>query len=115
MKNNNRINTITLADYSQFVDGKHRNGGCYGYDVIYTYSPEQDRFTREWFTTCELTPDEEPVDGYSLDAALSEMADFIHQFADAPNCTVYINGIVVWTSTPQENMNVDTSNYFLDE
>lgn len=113
--NINRIYTITLADYSQFVDGKHRNGGCYGYDIIYTYSPEQDRFTREWCTTCELTPDGEPVDGYSLYAALNEMVDFIRQFADTPNCVVYVNDVAVWTSTPQENIDIDMSNYFLDE
>lgn len=119
MKNNNvennKIYTITLADYSQFVDGKHRNGGCYGYDVIYTYSPEQDRLTREWCTTCELTPEEEPVEGFSLDAAISELAEFVSQFADAPNCTVYINGIVVWESTPIDSYDIDNSNLYLDE
>ena len=112
----NTINTITLADYSQFVEGKHRNGGCYGYDIIYTYSPEQDRFTREWCTTCELTPeDEEPDDGYSVHEAISELIDFVRQFAYVPNCAVYVNGVTVWTSTPQENIDIDTSNYFLDE
>ena len=112
---NNRIHTITLADYSQFVDGKHRNGGSYGYDVIYTYSPEQDKFTREWCTTCELTPGEEPIGGYSLDAALSEMADFVRQFADAPNCTVYINGVVIWESTPIDSQDIDKSSLYLDD
>lgn len=112
---NNRINTITLADYSQYVDGKHRNGGCYGYDVIYTYNPEKNSFTREWITTCELTPDENPVDGFSLDAAISEMIDFARQFVNAPDCTIYVNGICVWTSTPSENTDIDTSDYFLDE
>ena len=114
---NNTIYTIRLADYSQFVEGKHRNGGCYGYDIIYTYSPEQDRFTREWCTTCELTPeDDEPDDGWSLYAALNEMVDFIHQFADTPNCAVYVNDVTVWTSIPQqENIDIDISEYFLDE
>lgn len=112
----NRISTIRLADYSQFVDGKHRNGGCYGYDVIYTYSPEQDRFTREWCTTCELTPeDEEPDDGYPLYSAISELVDFVRQFVDTPNCAVYINDVCVWESTPIENMDVDISNYFLED
>ena len=111
----NRINTITLADYSQFVDGKHRNGGCYGYDTIYTYSPEQDRFTREWCTTCELTPDGEPVDGYPLYAAISELIDFVRQSADTPNCAVYVNDVCVWESTPIDSHDIDESSLYLDE
>lgn len=112
---NNRINVITLADYSQYINGKHRNGGAYGYDVIYTYNPDKNSFTREWTTTCELTSEEEPVDGFSLDAAISELAEFVSRFADAPNCTVYINGICVWESIGVDSHDIDNSNLYLDE
>lgn len=43
----NTINTITLSDYSEYDEHKCRNGGAYGYDDIFTYSPENDSFTWE--------------------------------------------------------------------
>lgn len=111
----NRINVITLSDYSEYIDGKHRNSGAYGYDEVFTYSPENHSFTYEWFSTCELTPDHEPSGAYSLAEVLAEMADFIRSNANTSNCTVYVNGAVVWTSTPIENTDIDTSDYFLED
>ena len=84
----NRINVVALDDYSEYNEDKCRNGGAYGYDDIFTYSPENDSFTWESFSTCELTPDSEPSDGYLLLEVLAEMADFIRRNANTPNCTV---------------------------
>lgn len=111
----NRINVVTLADFSEYIYGKHRNGGAYGYDDTFKYSPENDSFTWESLSTCELTPDSELSDGYSLFEVLAEMADFIRRNANTPDCAVYINGIVVWESTPIDSYNIDNSNLYLDE
>ena len=111
----NRINTITLADYSEYDEHKYRNGGAYGYDDIFTYSPENDSFTWESFSTCELTPDSEPSEGYSLFKVLAEMADFIRRNANTPNCTVYVNGTIIWESTPIDSHDIDESGLYLDE
>lgn len=119
MKNNNiesnRINVITLADYSQFVDGKHRNGGCYGYDCIYTYNRDTDSFTYEWTTTSELISDDEPSGNYSLTQVLAYMANFIRRNANTPNCTVYVNGTVIWESIGIDSHDIDESGLYLDE
>lgn len=115
MENNkNLIKSVVLADYSQFVDGKHRNGGCYGYDVIYTYMPEQNGFAREWCTTCELIPDA-PSGVYSLTDVLNETADFVRRHANEQDCYVSVNYTMVWESTPSENTDIDMSDCFLDD
>ena len=111
----NKINSITLSDYSEYIEGKHRNGGAYGYDSIYTYNRDTGSFTYEWTTTSELMSDDEPSGNYSLIQVLVDTVDFISRNADSKNCAVYINGVKIWESTPSENMDVDTSNYFLDE
>lgn len=115
MENNNRINIVALSDYSEYDSSKCRNGGAYGYDYIYTYSRDSDSFMYEWMTTCELVPDTEASSGYSIEQVLADMADFIRSNANTPNCTVYVNGICIWESTPSENMDVNTSNYFLED
>lgn len=111
----NKINSIVLSDFSEYVEGKHLNGGCYGYDEIYKYSPEMDCFVFKWFTTSELIPEGVLQSKFTLEDVIFEMAEFIRNNADNSNCTVYINGTAVWTSTPSEKTDVDTSNYFLDE
>lgn len=115
MNNNNKIYMVTLSDYSEYVEGKHRNGGAYGYDCIYTYNRDTDSFTYEWTTTNELMPDDEPSGSYSLTQVLTDVADFISRNADSKNCIVYINGVRVWESTPQENIDIDMSDYFLED
>lgn len=111
----NRINMITLSDYSEYVEGKHRNGGAYGYDAIYTYSPNTDSFTYKWTTTYELMSDDEPSGNYSLIQVLADMADFISRNADSKNCTVYINGAIIWESTPIDSYDIDNSDLYLDD
>lgn len=113
MKNN--INVITLSDYSEYVEGKHLNGGCYGYDEIYTYSPDMDCFVFEWFTTSELIPDGVLQSKFTLEDIIFEMAEFIRHNANTPNCTVYINGIVIWESTPIDSHDIDEIGLYLDE
>lgn len=27
---------IIMSNYDKFIDGKHRNGGAYGYDTVFT-------------------------------------------------------------------------------
>lgn len=115
MNNSNKIYIITLSDYSEYDSSKCRNGGAYGYDDIFTYSPKNDSFTWESFSTCELTPDSEPSNGYSLFEVLAEMADFISRNADSKNCTVYINGIIIWESTPISSQDIDNSGLYLDD
>ena len=111
----NTINTIILSDYSEYDEHKCRNGGAYGYDYIYTYDYDSNSFSYEWTTTSELIPDSEPSGSYSLSDVLTEMSDFIRGYANFKNCAVYVNGVCVWESTPVENMDVDTSNYFLED
>ena len=111
----NRVNVITLSDYSEYVEGKHRNGGAYGYDCIYTYNRDTDSFTYEWTTTSELMSDDEPSGNYSLTQVLAYMANFIRRNANTPNCTVYINGTVVWESTPIDSYDIDNSDLYFDE
>ena len=111
----NTINTITLSDYSEYDSSKCRNGGAYGYDDIFTYSPENDSFTWESFLTCELTSDGLVSDGYSLLEVLAEMTDFIRRNANTPNCTVYINGTVIWESTSIDSHNIDESGLYLED
>lgn len=112
---NNRINVITLSDYSEYVEGKHRNGGTYGYDCIYTYNRDTDSFTYEWTTTSELISDDKPSGNYSLTQVLAYMANFIRRNANIPDCTVYINGTVIWESTPIDSQDIDESSLYLDE
>ena len=111
----NKINTITLSDYSEYNEHKCRNGGAYGYDDIFTYSPENDSFTWESFSTCELTPNSESSDGYSLLEILAETANFIRCNTNIPNCTVYVNGTVIWESTPIDSHDIDESSLYFDE
>lgn len=100
MNNNNKIYMVTLSDYSEYIEGKHRNGGGYGYDAIYKYDCDTDSFTYKWTTTSELMSDDEPSGNYSLAQVLSDVADFISRNTDSKNCIVYINGIIIWKSTP---------------
>ena len=111
----NRINVVTLADYSEYDSDKCRNGGAYGYGDIFTYSPENDSFTWESISTCELMPNSEMLDGYSLLEVLAEMANFIRCNANIPNCTVYVNGTVIWESTPIDSHDIDESSLYFDE
>lgn len=111
----NRIDSIALSDYSEYIEGKHRNGGAYGYDEVYTYSPDMDCFVFEWFTTSELTPDGTSQGKFTLEDVMFEVADFVRHNANSPNCTVYVNGVAVWESTPSEDVDVDTSIDFLDD
>ena len=113
----NKTNTVILANYSQYVDGKDRNGGCYGSDEIYTWNPETGYYVYEWFTTCELVPNSEPVKNIPLQEVLHDIADFIRNHADVPDCTVYVNGIAVWESNSVDVESYDDNNIvgFYDE
>lgn len=115
MENNNRINVVALSNYSEYDSSKCRNGGAYGYDYIYTYSRDSDSFMYEWMTTCELVPDAEASSGYSLEQVLADMADFIRRNANTPNCTIYVNGICVWESTPIGSHDMDESGLYFNE
>lgn len=112
---NNKIYMVTLSNYSEYIEGKHRNGGAYGYDYTYMYNRDTDSFTYERTTTCELIPDDKPSGSYSLTQVLSEVADFISRNADSENCIVYINGVIIWESTPIDSYDIDNSNLYLDE
>lgn len=115
MNNNNKIYMVTLSDYSEYVEGKHRNGGAYGYDCIYTYNRDTDSFTYEWTTTNELMPDDEPSGSYSLAQVLADVADFISRNTDSKNCIVYINGAIIWESTSIDFQDIDNSGLYLDD
>lgn len=84
----NRINMIIMSDYSEYSDG------C---EYIYTYNRDTDSFTYKWTSATELMSDE-PFRNYSLTQVLVDMADFISLNANLKNCTVSINGTVIWES-----------------
>ena len=112
---NNRINVITLSDYSEYIESKHRNDDPYGYDYIYTYNRDTDSFTYEWTTTSELISDDGPSGNYSLTQVLAYMANFIRRNANISGCTVYVNGTVIWESTPVYSQDINESGLYFDE
>lgn len=87
---------IIMSNYDKFIDGKHRNGGAYGYDTVFTLR-EDGTYERVCTSTSELSPDE-ITSGWTADKVGNMIANFINWHVIDNDCRVVIDGVTVWHS-----------------
>lgn len=54
MENMKKPSRIIIRDYSNYVEGKSSNGGCYIYSTVYKYMPKQNVYEVVHTTSAEF-------------------------------------------------------------